>query len=184
MHRWAVDEGQAAIAWYRRDKVFKRDGSRLLRALAIIFAAAGSLAPLLGAVLDDRTLSWGYVLLAAAAACVAFDRFFGLSSAWMRDISMINAIQRRTTEFELEWVAPHFQNAGPASDQDIRFAALCRFCAEMSDLLDGEATEWQLEFRNNLDVLSRQRTMTAAEGPTLPPPGQETTRHQDEPPIR
>src|SRR5690242_19760300 len=78
LRTWAEHEAETAITWYLKDKNVKRVGSRALRALAIVLAAAGGVAPLLAAG-AARTTNWGYVLLALAAACVAFDHFFGLS---------------------------------------------------------------------------------------------------------
>jgi SMODS and SLOG-associating 2TM effector domain 2 len=80
-------EGRAieAIDWYLQDKRGKRIWSRGLRLLVILLVTAGGLQPLLDAAAPgpSRT-AWGYVLLAQAAACIGFDRFFGVSSGWMR----------------------------------------------------------------------------------------------------
>jgi hypothetical protein len=78
--------------WYLKDKRIQRARSRSLRAGAILFAGAGGLVPLLRAGTGTGNLGWGYVLLAVAGVCLAFDRFFGVSAAWMRDISTAQAL--------------------------------------------------------------------------------------------
>jgi hypothetical protein len=169
LYRWATDEARRSIAWYQTDKVYKRDGSRLLRALSIVLAAAGGLAPLLRDVFGTAMLTWGYVLLAAAAGCLAFDRFFGLSTAWMRDMAMINTIQRRLVEFELDWVAPHFAAASTPATMEARFIALRQFGTDLSDLLDGEIAEWRTEFTSGLEALRSNGAPPARPDAPAPP---------------
>ena len=82
LYRYAEGRAIEATDWYLQDKRGKRIWSRGLRLLAILLVTAGALQPLLDAAAPgpSRT-AWGYVLLALAAACIGFDRFFGLSSA-------------------------------------------------------------------------------------------------------
>src|SRR4029450_13093645 len=85
LYRHAEGRAIEATEWYLADKRGKRSWSRGLRLLAILPVTAGALQPLLDAAArgPSRT-AWGYVLLAPGAACIGFDRFFGLSSGWMR----------------------------------------------------------------------------------------------------
>ena len=81
LYRHAEGRAIEAIDWYLQDKRGKRIWSRGLRLLVILLVTAGGLQPLLDAAAPgpSRT-AWGYVLLALAAACIGFDRFFGLPS--------------------------------------------------------------------------------------------------------
>jgi hypothetical protein len=148
---WAEGNAAGAIEWYLRDKRLKRIGSRLLRALAILFAIAGGIAPLVAAT-ADRDANWGYVLLALAAGCVAFDHFFGLSSGWMRDIATARAIERRLTTFRFAWIAANADAAFGSDSGRIRtgLALIERFVTDVADLVDTETAEWLTEFRANI----------------------------------
>ena len=88
LYRYAEGRAIEATDWYLQDKRGKRIWSRGLRLLAILLVTAGALQPLLDAAAPgpSRT-AWGYVLLALAAACIGLDRFFGLSSGWMRSMT-------------------------------------------------------------------------------------------------
>jgi hypothetical protein len=49
--------------------------------------------------------AWGYVLPALAAACIGFDRFFGISSGWMRSMTTAQALERRLEQLQHDWAA-------------------------------------------------------------------------------
>jgi hypothetical protein len=42
------------------------------------------------------------VLLALAAACIGFDRFFGISSGWMRSMTTAQALERRLEQLQYD----------------------------------------------------------------------------------
>ncbi|HEV7962462.1 MAG TPA: SLATT domain-containing protein [Actinoplanes sp.] len=158
LRSWAESQAAEAIDWYLRDKALKRIGSRLLRALAILFAIAGGVAPLLAAT-GDRSTSWGYVALALAAGCVAFDHFFGLSSGWMRDISAAQALRRRLSTFRFAWTTANANaalGAGAAADAAARISLIEEFAVDVADLVDAETGEWLAEFRANITSFATQ----------------------------
>jgi hypothetical protein len=151
LRAWAERNATEARDWYLRDKSFKRAGSRLLRALAILLGVAGGLAPLLAAAVDGSG-SWGYILLAAAAGCVAFDHFFGLSSGWMRDMTTARALERRLAAFRFAWAAANVEAAFGADHATVKLGLelVEKLATEVADLVDAETTEWITEFRANI----------------------------------
>ena len=112
LRAWAETRAVETITWYQRDKRTKRWTSRLLRAAAVIFAVAGGLLPLISSSVHGVNANLGYVLLAIAAGCVAYDHFFGMSSGWMRDIAALQALQSRLGRFHLDWARWQAQQAG------------------------------------------------------------------------
>lgn len=148
-----------AIDWYLRDKRLKRIGSRLLRALAILLAIAGGVAPLLAAT-SNRNGGWGYIMLALAAGCVAFDHFFGLSSGWMRDITTARALERALGKFRFAWTTVNADAAlgaaTPAAEVKARLALIEQHAIDVADLVDGETNEWLTEFRTNISNFATQ----------------------------
>jgi hypothetical protein len=154
-----------AIDWYLKDKRGQARWSRSLRALAILLASAGGLIPLVvsdGNPIDSR---WGYVLLAMAASCVALDRLFGFSSAWMRYLTASMALQRLLTQLQFEWTALTAAPTASGSTADSTRHVLGRLQAyslAVRDLVAEETAEWTTEFRTNLSQLERNiRTSTA-----------------------
>ncbi|UWE11453.1 SLATT domain-containing protein [Actinacidiphila bryophytorum] len=172
LRAWAEQDAEAAIDWYLRDKRLKRVGSRLLQGFAIAFAVAGTAVPLGTAAYGGSGQGWGYVLLAVAAGCKAFDHFFGVSAAWMRDITVAHALRTELNAVRLEWAADVLR-AGPRTDPPGRLlepadverqlALVHRLAAAVRSHVDGETAEWQAEFSSSTRQLQGQGGLPAAE---------------------
>ena len=97
-----------------------------------------------------------------AGGCLAFDHFFGLSSAWMRDIATAQALQRALTEFRLEWATAELSTATDDHQIDLvirRREKLIRVPAtRTAELVEAETDEWLNEFRGNIGDLNRRST--------------------------
>ena len=89
------------------------------------------------------------------AGCIAFDHFFGLSSAWMRDMKTVQVIQRRLTEFQLRYRMSELDTTG-ADHLPEKLGMIEEFVIELLDLLEAETTDWLVEFRSSVRRLGRQ----------------------------
>ncbi|MFJ4584780.1 SLATT domain-containing protein [Streptomyces echinatus] len=166
LRAWAEQEAEDAIEWYLADKRLKRLGSRAVRGLMIILATAGTVLPLAGAALDEQIQGWGYVFLAAAAGCKGFDHFFGLSTAWMRDITAAQALRGELNEFRLAWSAELLREATGEPEQAViacRMKLVGGLVAKVRARLDTETSDWTQEFRAGLQQIHEQTV-------TLPAP--------------
>jgi hypothetical protein len=181
LRAWAEGEAGQAIEWYLRDKATKRFGSRVLRALAIAAAVAGGVAPLVTAGRAQVT-PWGYVLLAVAAGCVAFDHFFGLSSSWMRDMNTVRALQSRLVDFRFEWVNATAEQTFNLEKPDAleRLELIRHFAANVGDLINAETGEWLSEFQTNVGQLRAHTERTWPGGHGLHSEAAEDNRHKIE----
>jgi hypothetical protein len=162
LYRYAEGRAIEAADWYLADKRGKRIWSRGLRLLAILLVTVGGLQPLLDAAAPGtgRT-AWGYVLLALAAACVGFDRFFGVSSGWMRSMTTAQALERRLELLQYDWAAECARSAARTVDPkqvQNRLALLRAFSDDVAALLQQETASWVLEFQSNLLRLERSNT--------------------------
>ncbi|MFF0727939.1 SLATT domain-containing protein [Streptomyces sp. NPDC004134] len=157
LRTWAEYEAEDAIEWYLDDKRLKRRGSRVISALTILLAVAGTLIPLASVISGGPPQGWGYVLLALAAGCKGFDHFFGLSSGWMRDITAAQALRAELNDFRMAWAAEQLRAAdgtAPAAGGPLDPAALERRLALLTSLVEAvrrqvesETAEWLSEFR-------------------------------------
>jgi hypothetical protein len=155
LRQWAEQEAGDAITWYLRDKTTKRFAARTLRALAIVLAVAGAVAPLLTAGTGVNG-NWGYVLLGLAAGCLAFDHFFGLSSGWLRDMSTAQALHRRLVAFRFAWVGANAEQALSSTyDANVRhrLTLVEDFVADLAGLVSAETGEWLAEFQTKVAKL-------------------------------
>jgi SMODS and SLOG-associating 2TM effector domain 2 len=169
LYRYAEGRAIDAIDWYLADKRGKRIWSRGLRLVAILLVIAGGLVPLLDAAAPgpSRT-AWGYVLLAMATACIGFDRFFGVSSGWMRSMTTAQALERRLEQLQYDWAAECARSASRTVDPkqvQNRLALLRIFSDDVAALLQQETAEWVLEFQSNLLRLERSNTTRSGSVP-------------------
>jgi hypothetical protein len=176
---WAEAHTITAIEWYLKDKRSKRIGSRATRALAVIFAGIGGIVPLIADSLDID-VAVGYVFLALAAGCVAFDHFFGFSSGWMRDMSTAQALQQRLMTFRILWVRWQAEQAGvlpvdqaeqagqagvlPVKPDSVRSALdmIQALVIDVEKATNEETAAWIGEFKASLSGMDR---LSKANGP-------------------
>lgn len=152
------------IAWYMSAKRVRALLSQILRFAAILFVTVGSLVPLLSAArvvpasIPADMGQVGYVSFALAAGCVALDRFFGLSTSWMRYITTAFAIQRLLAEFQLEWAVLQVKIVGKQPTRMQAEQMLLRlkaFRSAVLDLVERETQTWVAEFQTSLAELYR-----------------------------
>ncbi|MET9967306.1 SLATT domain-containing protein [Streptomyces sp. NPDC006356] len=166
LRAWAEQEAEDAIEWYFEDKRLKRLGSRVIRGMMIVLATTGTVIPLAGAAANADIQSWGYVFLAAAAGCKGFDYFFGLSTAWMRDITAAQALRGELNEFRLAWSAELLRDVTGEPEQSVierRMNLIGGLLGRIRAHLEGETADWTAEFRAGLQQFQEQAV-------TLPAP--------------
>lgn len=153
LYRWVESRALRTIDWYLADRRRKRLAARLLRLAAAAGATAGFVLPLLelAGALNNGTV-WGLLALLAAAACRGYDRFFGVTSGWTRDIATAQALQRRLEVLQFDWSSESVREVlGPADGTASEAAERCltvlrRFCEDVSDLVRSETVDWMVEF--------------------------------------
>lgn len=174
LREWAEQEAQDAIDWYLRNKHRNRIGSRLLQSLAIALAVAGTAVPLATAATGGSGQGWGYVLLAAAAGCKAFDHFFGLSASWMRNITVAQTLRGELDAVRLEWAADVLRagpggaaasTAGPLDPAEVerQLALITRLVDAVRAQVESEMAVWRTEFASRTRELHEQDGSPAAE---------------------
>lgn len=160
LYRWIESSTIATLEWYMSEKKSKASWSRSLRVLAVIFATAGGVLPLISVGTNQtRYAFWGYPLLAAAAGCVAIDRAFGFSSSWMRYLTAATALQKLLLRHQLRW-AEMRMDYGNADISAAQFKdaldELRDFADSVADVVVGETQNWVNEFRGHFSQLEAQ----------------------------
>ncbi|MGH9449398.1 MAG: SLATT domain-containing protein [Terriglobia bacterium] len=159
------EKGQERIDWYTDNLRWKRFGSRFFRAAAIILIGIGSLLPLvvtagigLGWNVKRIPFSFGYVAFALAAGCLAYDKYFGLSTGWLRDIKTQLALETGLDRLRLDWIAliAKVQGNKPTPDQVQDLLKRLQVFVQFVDALVQQETDaWILEFQASLAELAR-----------------------------
>jgi 4-amino-4-deoxy-L-arabinose transferase-like glycosyltransferase len=154
----AVGLANGAEEWYARKRRAKRRWGRALRVGAIVLGATAAVLPILTQIYtkDDKPTippGWAAVALAAAAALIALDRYFGFSAGWMRFMAAELKITRLRHGFEYGWQAARAAAAAPPSDDEV--AELLTRARELAlaidDVIAEETGGWILEFQTNLE---------------------------------
>ncbi|HEX5482807.1 MAG TPA: SLATT domain-containing protein [Terriglobia bacterium] len=171
LFHFTVERGLSQIDWYKRNVAGVRWGSRVCRCAAIIFISIGSLLPLIAAA--GIGLGWngrkipfefGYVAFALAAGFLGFDKYFGLSTAWIRYIKTQLALEAALHQLQLDWVALllKIQASSPAPDQiQAAVRRLLTFVQYMDAQIQQETDAWVLEFQANLAELAKAAQVRA-----------------------
>ncbi|MEU6056899.1 SLATT domain-containing protein [Streptomyces sp. NPDC047097] len=155
LYRWVEQDALRTADWYLADRGWKRRGARALRAGTALGAVAGAALPLLdltGALAGAA--GWGYLSLLLGAACLACDRYFGLTSGWMRDVATAQAVHRRLQRLQFDWAAASVREVlGPAEGTASEAAERClavlrRFSEEVAELVRTETADWMSAFRS------------------------------------
>lgn len=163
LYRWVERGALDTAAWYLADRVGKRRGALTLRLGAAVGAVAGAALPLLdmsGVV--GGVAPWGYLALLFGVACVAADRYFGVTSGWMRDVATAQAVQRRLQVFQFDWASESVREVlGPADGTASEAAERCllvlrRFSEDVTELVRAETADWMVGFRTGPAPLGLQ----------------------------
>jgi hypothetical protein len=154
-------EARRAVAWYETRKHGKALPSKRLRKLAISLVVVGGLAPILAGVVRGENSAiitqLGLLMLGIAAGLLAFDRYFGLSSGWIRYMTSLAAIERLRADFLFDW-AVLLQHARAPIDDATKLAFLERartFQKGVLELVERETAAWVAEFQSSIADLEK-----------------------------
>jgi hypothetical protein len=164
-----------AIQYYRAGIPAKRAWARGLRIAALIAGTLAGLTPLVLPLtvvvfwpshenLIKDLLPVSAVLAAMSVACIAFDKLFGFSTAWVRFITAELDLSARRDAFATHW-AKECLRAGPAPTLEQLVAnldVLAAFLTAINDLVRSETQTWVNEFRGALAELERSVESTRA----------------------
>ncbi|QEV19261.1 SLATT domain-containing protein [Streptomyces alboniger] len=178
LYRWVERGALDTAEWYLTDRGWKRRGARLLRTGTALGGVGAGVLPLLDlAGAAQGVATWGFVSLLVGVACVGCDRFFGLTSGWMRDVATAQAVQRRLQALQFDWASesvrevlgPTEGTAGEAADRCL--GVLRRFSEDVTELVRAETSDWMVEFRAGPVPLVMQAMVPGAAREAPSPPG-------------
>ena len=192
LYVWVEQRALFIAAWYLGDRTRKQWGARSLRAAASVGATCAAVLPLLTltGTLPARHAMWGYVALLGALVCICADRYFGLTSGWIRDVSTAQAIQRRLETLQYDWASESVREMlgpteGGASEAAERCLSLLRrFTEDVSEIVRSETADWMLEFRPGPSPLVSQPAGSPAARAEVCAAGQNVHRLPGPPGLR
>jgi len=147
----------SVIDWYLQRKEQKRTIAQFLRRLSIIMVSIAATGLVVTAICagDHWAKYLGTVsssILVLSAGIVAYDRFFGYSTSWIRFILNALTLQKKLSQFQTDI------NALPLimkQDQDRILEKTMEIIKDayvfLYSCMASEAHQWAVEFRGNLD---------------------------------
>lgn len=151
LYEWAEGAAYAAINWYMVKKRRKARWSRRLRAMSAILAALGGTVPVAALASGMPALgNWGFALLALAGGCVAYDRFFGYSTAWIRYVSTAMMLRTQLNDFQLSWI---MLSAQPDLPKEQLVDHIHQFVSAVNDTIRRETEAWSIEFTSRFSEM-------------------------------
>jgi hypothetical protein len=154
----AVGLAVSAEEWYASKRPSKRKAARILRVGAVLLGAVAVVLPILSEITGEDAdpaiaPGWAAVALAAAAALITLDRFFGFSSGWMRFMEAELRLTRLRHRFEYDWNTQRAASSDAPNDAELStFLTLARtFVLEIDKVVAEETVTWIVEFRGGLE---------------------------------
>ncbi|MFF6997666.1 SLATT domain-containing protein [Streptomyces sp. NPDC008313] len=176
LYHWVESGALTTAQWYLADRVRKRRAARLLRGGTAAGAVVATAVPLLDLTrIVEGAAPWGCLGLLAGAACLGADRFFGVTSGWMRDVATAQAVQRRLQVLQFDWASESVREVlGPAEGTASEAAERClgvlrRFCEDMTELVRAETVDWMIAFRTGPAPLGLQSAPAGTSRPDCAP---------------
>nr|WP_240939884.1 DUF4231 domain-containing protein [Planosporangium flavigriseum] len=150
LYAWAERLAVEAIGWYVTEKRRKSHWSRTLRALALALTITGAIVPVV-ALSAGRPAAgnWGFLLLALAAGCAVYDRFFGFTSSWHRYTATAASLRSQLIEYQAEWAREMviLSSREPDRNDAVRMIDFVRaFAWNVNDTIRTETEAWLTEF--------------------------------------
>jgi hypothetical protein len=182
MYGWGERLAGDAISWYLTEKRAKSRRSRALRAAAIILGTLGAAVPIAALATGRVALgNWGFMLLALAGGCVAYDKYFGVSSAWLRYVATATSLRAQLVDYQTTWAREMVAMGAREPDRTdaVRLIEFVRtFAWNVNDTIRVETEAWLVEFHTRLTELESrlqqadgsQPRRTGAPGVALPGP--------------
>lgn len=144
-----------ALRWYRSARKPKRRIAVAARFLAVLLLGAAGVLPLLDVALAGLTIPpiWISILVAAGGGMLAFDRFHGASSGWIRYIKSEQQLKAAMELFELDWEAERAKWSGEPPTPEQVHAMLQRareFALKVNKIVEDETAAWVEEFQRSI----------------------------------
>lgn len=160
IYQHTITDVNNQIGWYTKNACKKKRWAQRLRITALVLLGIGFILPVF---LDISNWnipgSMASVVLALGTGLIAFDRYMGHSSGWMRFIktelllnSYLSRFQYETYMERLKW-----EDGSPDGEQQISFVKHCAdFRNKVWEITNSETKDWMEEFRNSLRALDQK----------------------------
>ncbi|HUP04269.1 MAG TPA: SLATT domain-containing protein [Bryobacteraceae bacterium] len=164
--RYVETSAQQSIDWYWSKKRWKAVFSRLILLSVVLLLSITAVGPIVGQIFPPlRSLTnglWATFLVGLAAALLAIDKTFDISSGWKRYAMAATNIRKALGEFRMEWIST-VAKAGDDLTAERLDALLLRarqFHSAVETMVLQETKEWVTQFESSLARLDKDVSAT------------------------
>ena len=141
--------------WYRRLRITHGLTTRFFRFTAICLLGFGTIYPIFA---KGQNLEWGYVCLAIGSLILLMDKYFGISTSFVRfyraEIEIINYSRIFAEDWEIEMVK---SDSNFSKDNILNLLNVAkRFRESVSTIIASETTAWATEFNAQISELQQE----------------------------
>ncbi|MBS1605345.1 MAG: SLATT domain-containing protein [Bacteroidetes bacterium] len=146
------------IHWYHTCRRKKGNAAKAIRISAIILLIACTLMPYIASITDDKTkmtiLSIGYILAGVGGGILLLDRYYGLTSSWIRFVLTGMDLENMRNAFADNWQILYLGSLPLTREKFVDLvAAMISFQTSFNATVKKETETWAREFQQNLKDL-------------------------------
>lgn len=153
-----IKKAEETIDWYWVGKTKKRRAAVPLRFISLFIAGIGAVLPIIdsiewGNIKDGLGFKYSVLMFVIAGAINLFDRFFGLSSGWMRYTLTAMKMEKALGSFVIDISELLVKKGG---NINLKILEKSRKFSNVSfDILISETSEWAREFRKSISDIEK-----------------------------
>jgi hypothetical protein len=160
--KYVEDHAQESIDWYWKSKKLKSVLARWILFAVVVLISATAVGPIVGQIFAPlHALTnglWATFLVGVAAALLALDKTFDLSSGWKRYVMAATNIKKALEEFRMDWVSMLAKTGPEPTPQQVE--ALIARAKQFHVTVEGyklqETKEWVAEFQSNFSRVEKE----------------------------
>lgn len=165
--KYIIESAESELYWYSCARFKNGFFTRSLRFIALILFGTGLVIPLLKLeikVIGLEINALGYLCLAIAGLILLFDKYFGVSSGFVRFYVAEEDIKKSINYFELAWEIEmaKSENSNYTTESVINTLDTARILQlDISNIIQAETKAWASEFQSQiieLQELLKQKT--------------------------
>lgn len=161
---YIVETAEEEQNWYASKRCKHALLTRAFRFLALLLFGFGIICPLLNLETVGKVRSIGYLFLVIGGIFLLFDKYFGLSSSFVRFYIAEEDIKKNLADFEIAWEMEMFkaEKAAYAIENVLNTLLIARVLRQsVSNTIQVETSAWASEYQaqiGELQELLKQKT--------------------------
>jgi hypothetical protein len=161
---YVKERAEEAINWYYAERKWKRFMGSALRYGVILATAAVGVIPILGTIYKKNDVpgiepAWSAIAIAVIGVILAFDKFGGFTSGWVRYIAAAQELNQALENFRFTWEIEKLKLSTPITTEETQeMISKCKeFLLQVQAIVDKETQKWVAEFQSAIKEIDESQ---------------------------